>query len=83
MSTEERFKKLDELRTDLVRLKTMIQAGGTIENPARVKELRKTIAKLLTVENEERLGLAKKKTKEKPKKKPKEKKKTKSEKKEK
>ena len=78
MSTEERVKKLGELRTDLVRLKTMIQAGGTIENPARVKELRKTIARLLTVENEERLGLVKKKTKEKPKEKPKEKKKTKS-----
>ncbi len=63
MSTEERSKKLGELKTDLVRLKTMIRAGGTIENPARVKQLRKTIARLITIENEEQLGLFKKQKK--------------------
>jgi hypothetical protein len=30
----------------------MIKAGGAIENPARVSELRKTIARILTIENE-------------------------------
>jgi hypothetical protein len=35
-----------------MRLKTMIKAGGSIENPARVHELRKTIARILTIENE-------------------------------
>jgi len=52
MSTDERRKKLDELRTELTRLKTMIKAGGSIDNPARVRELRKTIARILTIENE-------------------------------
>jgi len=52
MSPDERRKKLDELRTELTRLKTMIKAGGSIENPARVRELRKTIARILTIENE-------------------------------
>ncbi len=75
MSSEERDKKLGELRTELVRLKTMIGAGGTVENPARVKGLRKTIAQILTVENEEKLGLVKKKQKEKPKEEQKEKRK--------
>jgi large subunit ribosomal protein L29 len=75
MSSEERDKKLGELRTELVRLKTMIRAGGTVENPARVKGLRKTIAQILTVENEEKLGLVKKKQKEKPKEEQKEKRK--------
>ncbi len=73
MSSEERGKKLGELRTELVRLKTMIGAGGTVENPARVKGLRKTVAQILTVENEEKLGLVKKKQNEKPKEEQKEK----------
>ncbi len=75
MSSEERDKKLGELRTELVRLKTMIGAGGTVENPARVKGLRKTVAQILTVENEEKLGIVKKKQKEKPKEEQKEKRK--------
>jgi len=37
MPSEERKKRLNELRTELQRLKTMIKAGGTIENPARRK----------------------------------------------
>ncbi len=59
MSSDERFKRIGELRTELVRLQTMIRAGGTVENPARVRQLRKTIARLLTVENEEKLGIIK------------------------
>ena len=56
MSSEERGKKLNELRTELVRLKTMVKAGGSIDNPARVRELRKTIACILTIENEAELA---------------------------
>ena len=52
MSNEDRRKRLDELRTELTRLRTMIKAGGAVENPARVRELRKAIARLLTVESE-------------------------------
>jgi large subunit ribosomal protein L29 len=62
LSSEERTEKLGEFRTELLRLKTMIRAGGTIENPARIRELRKTIAKMLTIESEEKLGLGKPKT---------------------
>ncbi|MBC7129865.1 50S ribosomal protein L29 [Candidatus Bathyarchaeota archaeon] len=53
MPPEERRKKLEELRTELMRLKTMIKAGGGIENPARIRELRKAIARILTIENEQ------------------------------
>jgi len=62
MPSEERTKKLTELRTELVRLKTMIKAGGAVENPARIRELRKTIARMLTIENEQKLELEKAKT---------------------
>jgi large subunit ribosomal protein L29 len=68
MPSEERGKKLSELRAELARLKTMVRAGGAVENPARIRELRKTIAQILTVENEDKLGL--RKTEEKPSKKP-------------
>jgi large subunit ribosomal protein L29 len=59
MSSEERTEKLSELRAELARLKTMVRAGGAVENPARIRELRKTIAKILTIENENKLGLRK------------------------
>jgi large subunit ribosomal protein L29 len=54
MSSEERRKKIAELRTELVRLKTMVKAGGSVDNPSRIRELRKTIARILTIETEER-----------------------------
>lgn len=54
MSSEERQKKLTELRTELARLKTMVKAGGAIDNPGRVRGLRKAIARLLTIEDEEK-----------------------------
>ncbi len=62
MSSEDRAKKLGELRTELQRLRTMIKAGGTVENPARVKALRRTIARLLTIENEQNIGIGKAKS---------------------
>ena len=62
MPSEERMKKLNEFRTELLRLKTMVKAGGTIENPTRIRALRKTIARILTIEHEQKLGITKKKT---------------------
>ena len=53
MDAEERQERLQELRTELIKIKTMIRAGGSVENPGRVKALRKTIARILTVMNEE------------------------------
>ncbi len=75
MSSDERAKKLSELRAELSRLKTMVRAGGAVENPARITELRKAIAKVLTVESEVKLGIRQKEAKpEKPAKKAKKKK---------
>ena len=52
----------------------MISAGGAVENPTRARELRKTIAQILTVENEQRLGIRAEKTEKKTKTTPAEKK---------
>jgi large subunit ribosomal protein L29 len=65
MPSEERMKKLTELKTELLRLKTMVKAGGTVENPARIKELRKTIAQILTIEKEQKIEPKKAKKEEK------------------
>lgn len=59
MSAEDRTKRLNEFRTELVRLKTMVRAGGTVENPARVRALRKAIAGILTIETEDKLKIRK------------------------
>ncbi|HEX4921095.1 MAG TPA: 50S ribosomal protein L29 [Candidatus Bathyarchaeia archaeon] len=48
---EERKKKISELRADLTTIRTQVKSGGTVENPARVRELRRTIARILTVQN--------------------------------
>ena len=53
MSVDERSKKIDELRTELTKIKTMIKAGGSVENPGRSRALKKTIARLHTIMREE------------------------------
>ena len=55
LSAEEQGRRLDELRTELSKLQTMINAGGSVENPGRVKAIRRTIARILTVMREEEL----------------------------
>jgi large subunit ribosomal protein L29 len=64
MSNEDRRKKLDELRTELMRLRTMIKAGGAVENFSRIRELRKTVARVLTVEGEAKRSEKQQKKKE-------------------
>lgn len=52
MSEEQRAERLSELRAELSKLRTMAKAGGAFENPSRIREIRKAIARILTVENE-------------------------------
>lgn len=59
MSTDERQRRLTELRTELVRMRTMVEAGGAVENPSRIRGLRRAIARILTVVNEEAGGAKK------------------------
>jgi large subunit ribosomal protein L29 len=51
MLPEERLKKVSELRAELTSIRTQVKSGGTVDNPARVRELRRTIARLLTMQN--------------------------------
>ncbi|MCJ7632720.1 50S ribosomal protein L29 [Candidatus Bathyarchaeota archaeon] len=57
MSAEKRVEKLNEYRIELSKLRALIKVSGSVENPSKVKEIKRTIARMLTVENEERLGV--------------------------
>jgi large subunit ribosomal protein L29 len=59
MTPEAREQRLIDLRVELARIRTMVNAGGAVENPTRVRQLRKLIAQILTVQNEQTLGLRK------------------------
>ena len=48
LSTEEINKKITESKQELFNLR-MKQATGNLENPGRIKELRKTVARLKTI----------------------------------
>jgi large subunit ribosomal protein L29 len=52
MSVKDSFEKIAELKAELVRLKTMVKAGGAVENPTQIREIKKTIARILTIRNE-------------------------------
>jgi len=53
MSPEERVKLLEELRLQLAKLREQARTG-TLTNVARIRIVRKNIARILTVMNEER-----------------------------
>lgn len=49
---EERDKRLAELRTELVKMRTNVRSGGNVENVGRIRQLRRTIARILTMMHE-------------------------------
>ncbi|MEA2004276.1 MAG: 50S ribosomal protein L29 [archaeon] len=52
MRTEDRVKKLKELKLELFKEKGKIDIGGISDNPGKIREIRKTIARVLTIEKE-------------------------------
>ena len=57
LSDENMTKRLSETRIELARIRTMVNAGGAVENPTRMRELRRVIAQILTIQNEKKLGI--------------------------
>lgn len=53
MSADDRKKQLKDLRNDLLKQRAITATGGAPENPGRIRELRRTIARILTIENQE------------------------------
>jgi len=53
MTPAERAEELDALETELLNEESVIAAGGMPENPGRIEELRRTIARIKTIQREE------------------------------
>ncbi|WP_276272516.1 50S ribosomal protein L29 [Haloarcula litorea] len=53
MTPAERESELDELKTELLNARAVQAAGGAPENPGRIKELKKAIARIKTIQREE------------------------------
>ncbi len=51
METNEIAKRLGELRLELMKEKGHVSVSGAVANPGRIRETRKTIARLLTKQN--------------------------------
>lgn len=52
MSKSDLDKKQEEIRTELMKLRAQKSAGSTPENPGRIRALRRTIARILTIKNQ-------------------------------
>ncbi|AHF99991.1 50S ribosomal protein L29 [Halostagnicola larsenii XH-48] len=53
MTAAEREAELEELETELLNQKSVLAAGGAPENPGRIGELGRTIARIKTIQQEE------------------------------
>ncbi len=53
MSREEKLKKLRELELELLRLRSLVRSGGSLENPMAIRNVRKDIARIKTALREE------------------------------
>ena len=58
LTKEDRAKRLSELKAELSKLMATKAMGGSIENPGRIRLLKKTIARFNTIAREEELGIA-------------------------
>jgi len=52
MSKEERAEELKKLNDELVRERALTSAGGAPENPGRIGEIKRTIARIKTIQVE-------------------------------
>jgi len=52
MNDEEIAEELRKLENDLVRERGIVVAGGAPEKPGRIKDIRRTIARIKTVQTE-------------------------------
>ena len=54
LSDVELLEQLDKLRMELIQHYGKVSAGGATENPGHIRELRRTIARMMTDQNRRR-----------------------------
>ena len=52
MTAEQRKSQLKRYQKDLAYLRASVATGGSLEKPSQVKQVKKTIARILTVQKE-------------------------------
>ena len=52
MSADERIDEIKKLNDELIRERAITSAGGAPENPGRISEIRRTIARIKTIQVE-------------------------------
>jgi large subunit ribosomal protein L29 len=52
MNDTEQSEELDKLKMELIRERAIASAGGAPESPGRIREIRRTIARIKTIRKE-------------------------------
>ena len=52
MNANEQSEELDKLKMELIRERAITSAGGAPESPGRIREIRRTIARIKTIQKE-------------------------------
>lgn len=50
LTSEEKDRRISDLRAELLKLRAMVKAGGGVEDSGRIREIRKTIARIKTIQ---------------------------------
>lgn len=59
LTSAERQKKLDELYNEMSSIRVDVATGGGTENPYKIRNVRRAIARILTINREEELEASK------------------------
>ena len=59
LDEKDRQKRINELRLEFAKERANIAIGANVTSPGRLKEIRKTIARVMTVQNEQTGGISK------------------------
>jgi len=63
MPSNDRLAKITELRKELIKLKSQRATGANIESPGKIRAIKRTIARILTFETQQKLTGGKKQNK--------------------
>ncbi len=53
MTSEEKKEQLVKLKDELIRERAIASAGGAPDNPGRIREIKRTIARIKTIQREQ------------------------------
>ena len=57
LTDDQRKARLVQYRKDLMDYRAQLSSGGSIDDPGRIKDIKRAIARLLTIEREAELGI--------------------------